>query len=260
MDARAGSSETSDLVKGSTNEKEYTTIDMSFMHESIRHIMASDSVYETLKVRQDATNGTGLSKKKIKDNFIKMARAIHPDKCLHPDAHAAFSKLRAAYEEINNDLNNPKPISESLPKMELKQRRQVAAVTSRLLRGAATDESMVGEGGSDLSCLRRFCDQGKAVSFGVTEDDREARKTKCSSAASSESITFSSATTPVDLFASISPKATKVHSPLSETSGDYISSREASPIVHGMKKCRLTPSGGDERTSTMQILPHDLAL
>jgi hypothetical protein len=151
----------------------------------ISRILSAESVYEVLDVQHDFNSGIGLSKKKIKDNFFKIALVIHPDRCLIDDATVAFSKLREAYEQINNDLNNPKPFAVPLPKFEAKPRRQVATLTSRMLRGAIHQDMLhceegPGKGTHCLSELKHFCEQDKLMSSFGTKVDINPKKGKWS--------------------------------------------------------------------------------
>jgi hypothetical protein len=123
----------------------------------IRHILVSQTPYEILQVDEDFSNGAGISKTKVKDNFTKMARVVHPDKCFHGEAQVAFSKLREAYEQINNDFRNPRPTPASLPIVQDKRRRQVATKTFNLLREVAADK--MPHRGMDAGSDIRFCDE-----------------------------------------------------------------------------------------------------
>ena len=136
--------------------------ELNMAAEYIARIFNSQSSYEILGIQADVDKGIGVNKKKLKENFMKMAKNIHPDKCLSSDARAAFSRLRAAYEEIQNDLNSPKPVAVMIPKLELKPRRHAATLTSRVLRGVASGSMSDGggraeEGINDIATLRKFC-------------------------------------------------------------------------------------------------------
>ena len=237
----------------------------------IERILACSSVYSILGIEQDHNSGAGLSKKKIKDNFVKMARTIHPDKCKAERAQLAFSKLRAAYEEVNSDFNNPKPVApEPLPsgKAESKQRRQIAVQTSRMLRGASMDTGLEGGGGGDLSALKRYCESSSRPkftaadsmakpsvggSFGASEDVKRMRFSSAPlnvrvRGMSEESMAFSSATTPVDIYQQLSPdiKSTKAEDKTKSAEKEFIDkkgkgdkgrdraeSAEDGPVGHG---------------------------
>lgn len=180
---------------------------------TIARVMAAASVYEVLGVSSDLAEGTGLSKKKIKDNFMRMARSIHPDRCSEPDAPLAFSRLRAAYEEVTADLDNPRPtVTETSPRAELPKRRHAAVVTSRLLRGALQMDGPV------ENSYTRGAFPGQKVSgtrasrsaYKTRRSDGHARTTQAPNEGVSlrvalQDMDISSASAPSDLLAELSP-------------------------------------------------------
>lgn len=198
----------------------------------IERILGSSSFYNTLGIESDFTSGSGLCKKKVKENFVRMARTIHPDKCKAEKAQLAFSKLRTAYEAVNSDLNNPKPMApQPLPSgKDNKQRRQIAVQTSRMLRASSMDTGLEAGGGGDLSALKRYCESSSRPKFtspdltssaktnamenkfGIGDDVKRMRfssaplNIRVAAISEEEPMAFSSATTPVDIYQQLSPE------------------------------------------------------
>jgi hypothetical protein len=111
---------------------EFTSL--SEAEAEVLRLMRSCSIYSTLQVEEDVQRGVGLNRNKIKENFQRSVRLVHPDKCFHCDAVESFRKLRTAYEQITSELDNPTQTPLEPFKPEVRSKRVITAKTSRLLK------------------------------------------------------------------------------------------------------------------------------
>lgn len=84
--------------------------------EEITRIMSAeaDSPYDVMGVNRNMSEGN------MKKRYWKLSLMVHPDKCLHPQAHQAFIKLNKAYKELQ-DPDKKKALDEQIKAREEKE-------------------------------------------------------------------------------------------------------------------------------------------
>lgn len=197
-----------------------------FVSSEIQRILSSETAHEVLGVMSDLDRGEGISRSKVKENYNRLVRTVHPDKCTHPNANSAFLRLKSAYDEINADFDNPRPhfhhnqnrSTEAKPA----QRLRFAAFTSKVLRGVAYDSAVAERtsGCSDFNNLRRFFGQSGDNPATRTKVTREEPDQKIEKESSSKGI--------MDLIDVLSP------------ANPEIVSSEDKQVVEDFKKCSIT--------------------
>lgn len=93
------------LEERSEEDDESFQPEIETVETAINRVATSNSIYDTL-----AVPSISPSKKMVRQNFLKTARLIHPDRCDHELASVCFLKLKGAYEKLINDFDNPNPI------------------------------------------------------------------------------------------------------------------------------------------------------
>lgn len=67
------------------------------MESEIQKILQSNNHYTTLGVSKSASNQT------IKENYRKLAKLLHPDRCSKPNSTTAFQKVSDSYQILSDE-------------------------------------------------------------------------------------------------------------------------------------------------------------
>jgi hypothetical protein len=185
----------------------------TLIDSEIERILNCRTVYSILGVPE-----RGMTRREVRMRFNKLARTLHPDKSIgrgtmNPNTVLAFSRLKAAYDALMNDIDNPSSLPlppvfdpesgahvSNKPVVLKPVRRHAALVTSKALRSALSE--------SQTPSVVSASDSGD--SLGSESSKSAKRKRELFSDLDTKDMCLSSASGVSDIIKELSPKYDKV--------------------------------------------------